>query len=239
MNFSIFKKAIAVAQIDIRQEKNKYRWILYLLLYGLSIFGIIKGIEFYTQINISFNVYIGIVYYFVFSSGLIFGSELITDWRGTVKVLLAAPISPLSILLGKTIFVLKSSLRFHYLLFIFLMVLTSKISMLLIIRGIIGVIFHALTGVGIGLLLSTFGNQETSKTIISFFNFLIIFFGGFFIQVNMFPFLLQPIISLFPLLHVNRLLIYGELNAITISMTLLWFTLSIFGSYQFNKNIRK
>ncbi|MEM4397749.1 MAG: ABC transporter permease [Candidatus Woesearchaeota archaeon] len=239
MIYSTFKKSYAIAQLDLRKEKNKYNWILNLFLYFASVFAINKGIEFYTKQSVSINIYYGVVYYFIFSSGLIFGSELIQDWRNTIKILLSAPVKPIEILFGKTIFILRAALKFHYLLLLLILIVFNKINFMIIIKTFFIVLYYALTGVGIGLFLSTIAETETSKKIISFFNFFIMIFGGFFIKINIDNLYFKYITLLFPIIHVNNLFIYNEINLINVFMVILWFILAIIGAYQFNKNARK
>lgn len=147
----------------------------------------------------------------------------------TFQVLVQAPITPFSIMIGEVLAGMAKGLFASLLIIVVGLVAAPgfHISWLLLLTLIVNCFLFACLGVIVGMI--TKSHEDTS----TYNNFLIMpmsFFSGTFFPVSRMPEILQKIISIFPLTHTNILIRKSELDsegAVSLAI-LMAFTIAFF-----------
>ena len=141
-----FKKIFAVINLEKRKTKTFKEKLLDYAIYLIVIIILNRGFDYvaknYFNILNSLNLFYGVAFFFVFSTSFIFGSELILDWRGNLKLLLAAPISEIELLIGRSLFIIRSILTTHYIGLLLITILFYKIDLILYFKTLLLVFYY-------------------------------------------------------------------------------------------------
>jgi ABC-2 type transport system permease protein len=189
----------------------------------------------------------GMIFYFVLMIGLGQGSDIIFDHNNYVKLLLVAPISKYSILLGKTISLFRAVIPSYLVIGMVFLLINQKVSYARVIVLFFFIMLLVITGVSLGLFLSTLTqNRKTSQQIVQWTGFFILFLSGIFFPVSVLPELLQKIFIINPLVYyvdLFRYLMSGSsvflpFVSLIVSIAFSSFVI-VFGIINFERNLRR
>ena len=247
-----FEEVLAVTLRDWRKKKALWKVLLMLIALGLAVFLIGYGFgnlvseSFYAGSYASFFSF-GFLVYFILLIGITQGSDIIVDRGNFVKLMLVAPISKYSILFGKTLSTLVMSLRSFLFLGLLFLFLNNEFSLFKVLLIIIYCIFLILTGVALGLFVSTLSrDKKTAENLIGGVGFVVLFFSGVLFPVSAFPGVIQTFFKLNPLVYIVDLFRFLMIGArefslstdIAVSLAFGLFVI-FFGVYQFDRNLRR
>lgn len=245
-------EVFAIASRDWKKKGKIWKVVLITFLMGLIVFGIGQGFDrilsasFYAKSYSAFFSF-GFLVYLVFLIGATNGSNIIIDRDSFIRLLLVAPVSKYSILFGKTLSTLTTSIRAFFFLGLFFLLLNKEFSVAKIFFVIFYCAFLVVTGVATGLFFSTLSkNKRTSEYVLGGFNFALLFLSGILFPVSSLPEKIQILFKINPLVYITdlfRFLMTGtaEFPIILDALVVLTFGVLIIllGVYQFDRNLRK
>ena len=222
-----------------------------ILFMGSIIYGLGLGFETIISTSLLKTRYshffsFGMLLYLIFIAGFMHGSNLILDYNNQIRLLLVAPISKFSILVGKTLSLVIAMFRSYFLLAILFLFISKKVTIIKIIFLSVYIFILSLISVGSGLFLASISNdKEISKRIVGSTQFILLFLSGIWFPVSSLPNYLQMIFNLNPLVYILDLFRYLTIGThdfslvldISVSLTTLFLSV-ILGVYQFDKNLR-
>ncbi|MFH2020390.1 MAG: ABC transporter permease [archaeon] len=247
----LIKDSYAVALRDwMKKEKLRDLIISFLFIVGIIYiigFGIEKIVS--TSLIASYSSFFsfGMIIYFVIFTGVAIGSEIIFDTGGYIKVLLVAPISKYSILFGKALSFVINSIKFYFVIGIVFLFLTKNFSFLRLLFLPLYLFFVALTGIAIGILLSTItSDRKKNQYIVGVSSFVILFLSGIVFPSSQLPKAFQVALQTNPIVFITdgfRHLMIGTgeyLFLLDLAISLSFMLLAVFVSVQyFDRSVRK
>lgn len=191
MNF--LEEVWAVALRDLKLRSTFIKYIGTILLVGVSILLIGAGFDTFIDFSAYGSSYTeffagGMLVFYIISAGLSIGVETITDRKGFIRVLLAAPISRYSLLFGKILSGFIGSLQFFAVMFLIFLIATGNFTILRVF-AIIGImLFMIISWCGFGLWCgSLFKNRDVAQQVIGMSSFVILFISGVFYPIQAMP----------------------------------------------------
>src|SRR3989339_388664 len=248
---NIMTESWAIAKRDLKKRYSIWKDIISIIF----IFAILIGAGFGLN-KIIKNQNLGQSYDSFFASGMIgvfiailamsIGIDLVIDRRGFNKLLLVAPVSRISIILGKTIYLFINSLKTLFVTAIITMIYFNTFSMLKVIVLVPIIIFSTLLFLGITLIIaSLIKKQNTADTIFQIILFFFMFFSVAMYSINPFPEIVKYIFYLNPatyVVEVFRYIISGStfinFYVSTTVIIILAVVFSSLGIYLYDKKLR-
>jgi ABC-2 type transport system permease protein len=241
----------AVFLRDWMKKDKLWKTMMYLsvmvaIVYFLG-FGIEKIVSLDAFQNYASFFTFGMLIYFVIYGGIVVGAEIILDLGGYMKVLLVAPISKYSILLGKVISIMIGTIRFYFIIGLAFLVVTQNFSLVRMLIIPFYIILTLIIGISIGLLLSTITtDRKTNEFLIGSSSFALLLLSGIIFPTTSLPAPLQLLLKINPIIYITdgfrHLMIgQGEFNfildmAIALGAGLLLAAISV---RHFDKAIRR
>lgn len=216
-----------------------------ILLIGFSFQAIIPSSLYMGNYSSFFSF--GFLVYFILAVGIVNGSDIVLDNSKFIKLLLVAPISKYSILVGKTLSILVGSIRVIFFLGLIFLVSSMQLSVFKMLILIAYGIFLVPVGISTGLFLCTLVNDKgTSGQIVSLFNIMLLFFSGVIFPIPVLSGWLKFVFSLNPFAYVVDLFRYLMTDLHNFSLyadfviALTFGVIIIFlGIYQFDSKLRR
>ena len=196
----------AVALRDLKKQTKLWKQILIIL--GLLVLFILIGKGFDNIINLpSGQTYTyfftgGIIAYMVALISLNTGMDLVIDKKGFGKLLLVAPISRISILLGKMIFLVIAVVKTYFVMVLLLMLYLKTFIFSGMLLSFFVVICIVMIFLGISFILSAFiKNTKTAETLMGILSMAFLFLSGIIYPANALPKILHFIFYLNPMTY--------------------------------------
>ncbi len=210
-NCELFSEAWAIALRDIKKSFSIWKQALIIIITLLILIYGSKGLDSIIKLsgNQSYSYFFsaGMIAYFISSGALILGSELIDDKKGFVKLLLVAPISRASILLGKLIYLTFSYLTSIFIVGIFISIYLKSFSILNILMFLLLIIITMTLFIGFGIIIASFVHkQKTAEQIAIYFSFSSFFVSGILYPLENLPNYLKIISFIHPVTYVADLM---------------------------------
>lgn len=244
--------------ISLRDLRKKLKWWKYLIsifflftiIYFIG-FGVDSFFNFskYNSFNISYSEFfsIALILYLISLSCFISGIELVSSRKGFLKLLLIAPISKFSILIGKTIATIINFVLSYFIIIITFLFIFNKFSFATLLLLFLIFIYSIISFQAFGIWISSyFKKYETAKAFSSYLALLMLFFSGVLFPLDFLGNKILFIYYINPLTYFIDLLRYsifnsGSLNIyLDIVFVLIFGIISIIlGTYYYNKRIRR
>lgn len=249
---AIIEEAWAIALRDWRKRSKILKLLLAVGIIGSLIFVIGLGFDRIvskTAYGGSYSSFFsfGFLVYFIFFTGFATGSDIILDRAHFIRLLLVAPVSKYSILLGKTLSIISGSIKFFFLLGIFFLVTNKEFAFIKLFIILAYCVFLVIISIATSLFLSTLSrDKKISEALMVGFNFLLLFFSGVLFPISSLPEKFQIVFSINPLIYIIDLFRFFMIGAnefpiaTDIMVSLVFgFSVIVLGVYQFDRNLRK
>ena len=241
--------------IALRDWKKKDKlWKFFLIIsitasiifvIGFGIQGIISKEIFKGNYSAYFSF--GIFVYLIFVGALDQGSEIILDKKNFIKLLLIAPISRYSLLLGKTLSLLTGLIKYALFLGAFLLLLNVEFSFVKLLFILVYTVFISVFAVATGLFFSSISRNKTVYNyLMGGLVMILLFLSGTFFPITSLPNQIRIILQYNPFIYIIdlfRYLMVGITEYKLVTDILVFFLYGIiivfFGVYQFDKTLRK
>jgi ABC-2 type transport system permease protein len=191
----ITRESWAVALRDLYKNYNIWKELSLIILVAAIILGLGKGIILFSgKSDSSYLSFFGagIIGYMIIVATLAVGVDFVIDKKGWSRILLVMPISRISILFGKTIYLILSAIKSYFIISIILLIYLKEITFLKVFLLIPLIIILVLIFIGISFLASAFINRrETAQTFISIGAMICLLFSGTIYKISAVPHYLQ------------------------------------------------
>ncbi len=247
----IFRETWAIALRDIKKESLIQQiififiFLALILLIGNSIdqfFGIT-----YSNMNYTSFLSAGIIVYLIAIASLNVGLDLILDSKGFIKTLLVAPISRISIFLGKILSLIITSSRTFLIIAFLLMIYLNSINLNSILLLLFTCISTILIFVSLGFLIAALIKEtKTAQMIINYGSIILFLFSGVFFPIQGFSKIFQYMLFLNPLFYLIEAMRFSfsgnstiPISIILLIIFILLIIIPFFSVFLFDKMMRK
>jgi ABC-2 type transport system permease protein len=244
----ILRESWAVALRDIYKNFSIWKELLMILLITAITLGLGKGISLLTNSGDSYVKFFssGILGYMIIVVTLAVGTSLVNDKKGWSKILLVTPISRISILIGKTIYLLSSAIKSYLIIAILILIYTKEITIIKVALLLLVIITLVFTFLGMAFLVSAFiTRRETAQTFISISAMICLLFSGTIYKISEFPSYIQYLFYINPATYGVDAIRYvmtgtSNLGPILTFMVLfgMFLIFPVLGTYLYEKRLR-
>jgi len=246
----LLSDAWAVTLRDLKKSTTLWKQLLFALATLIILILISKGLG--RIINLgggrsydSFFI-IGMLTFMIGVAAMSIGTDLVADRKGFMKLLLVAPISRVSIALGKLIFVLIYSVRNYFLMFLLFLLYLSHITALKVLFLFFIIILITTLFVGIGFTVSAFVTKpKTADTVFQYVSIIFLFASGILYPIDVFPAAVRWVFYLNPMTYsaeAIRYIINSEsalpAGVVFLALIILTCFFLVFGVYYYDKKQR-
>jgi ABC-2 type transport system permease protein len=248
---AFFEEVFAIAYRDwVKREKL---WKIFLgvgiiggVIYAFG-FGLQQIVKPAFAVNYQSFFSFGFLVFYIFVSAMMFGSDIILDRKKFVRLLLVAPISKYSILVGKTVSLLANSLKVIILLGILFLFASVQFSIIKVITLPLFSICLMLAAIATGLFVSSlFESKVVADQVLGWVSFVVLFASGVLFPISSLPSYFQMVLKFNPFIYIVDLFRYLMLGTneflllVDITVSACFGILMIFlGVYSFDRNMRK
>jgi len=248
----ILKETFAVALRDLKRKSNLLKNLFNLVFISALILGLGKGLNLIadsTKIGQSYDLFFssGLIGYFIVVSSLSVGMDLVMDKRGFNKLLLIAPISRISILFGKALYLIINGVRSYFLIAVILMISLGTFNVTRLFLLIPLIILILIAFLGISFLISAFiTKQESAQNFLTISVIISLFFSGIVYNIKLLPSFFQYLFYFNPATYAIEIMRYAITGETVLNLFLSFFVLitmaivfSISGVYLYDRRLRK
>lgn len=187
----------------------------------------------------------GMLGYLIALLAILVGTQLVIDKKGFNKILLVAPISRLSILIGKAIYLTITTLKTYIIISIIFMIYLGTFTFARMGLVILVAIMILSTFLGITFIAAALLDKKGIEIFQTTISMMLLLFSGAIYSIKLLPDVLQKISYLNPGLYTNELLRYAITGAsesnillFTAIVVILAITLPSLGVYLYDKKLR-